>query len=90
MTVILRVLNISTHRGQSLHTSTLSDVKDDTTSHVQSYFQQRVLLIKSTIARYNNNEMNVNPIYKSRDTKIETKLHLDIFCNIHMIVWWIF
>lgn len=34
-------------------------------------------MAESTIACYNNNDMNVTPVYKSRDTKIETKLHLD-------------
>lgn len=38
MSIMLRGLNNSTHRGRLLHTGTLSDATDDTTSHRQSYF----------------------------------------------------
>ena len=72
---MLRGLNNSTTRGQSLHTSTLSDTNDDVTRHGQSYFQQRASLAETTIARYNNNDTNVNPNYKNKETKIETRLH---------------
>ena len=75
MTVMLRVLDNSTTRRQSLHTGTVSDTHDAATYHGQSYFQQRASLAETTIARYNNNDTNVNPNYKNKETKIETRLH---------------